>query len=293
MDIIAFIRQEKNTPVDDVIDKMLKFEGIETSSRTMIFYDVFKQNFASLNFRRFVEFVKFINKKLNELPPTTTIENVMTKIRTAVREHYSYSEFYQASLNHLVFNREAKKDMIEKYNEKVEHDLKNSEEIKISFVNKIFRENKNGNNYREILTYLLINSGCRYIELSRSIIEPSRENGYITIKNIAKTKDKERVVSKPLLDKNVDLFMSKLLIFRSLPYTAKALLVGLNKYLKYTYAITSYNLRKTYANVSYHLFAKKTVQKQSWIGEILGHDSVDVAKIYSPFYITEDEQPNF
>lgn len=291
MSIISFIRKEKNTNVDEAIEKIKIYDSsITTQSKTLIFYELFKRNYIGLNIRRFVELAKWINVRLNELPSTSSVEQAMTKIRKECRGD---EEKYKASLKFIVFDRIQKQKNIDVYNKKIEMQTRNSEEIKISLINKIFEDVREDNgDFKMMLIYLLLSSGSRYREICDGVFK-NIGGGRVSLSNIAKTKDKERKIEKELLDKNGKRFMRVLKKYRQLNKDEQTGIGQLNIYLKQKYEFSSYHFRKMYCNVSYWLLDDKTIQKNSYLADILGHSTDDIARIYSGFYVTEDEEIRF
>lgn len=290
MSIISFIRREKNTNVDDAITKIKIYDAtLTTTSKTIIFYELFKRNYVGLNVRRGVELMKWINARLNELPPTAGVENAMTKIRKECRGN---EEMYNKSLKYIVFDRTQKQINIDTYNKKIEHETRNSEEIKISLINKIFDDVKEEDGFKEMLIYLLLNSGSRYREICDGVFKNIGE-GRVSLSNIAKTKDKEREIEKELLDKDGKKFMRVLKKYRELEKNEDTGIGQLNVYLKEKYGFSSYKFRKYFCNISYWLQRDATIQKNSYLADILGHTTDDIAKIYSGFFVNEDEKVCF
>lgn len=283
MDIITFIRRNKKPTMAEIqsFDRSIK-----TKSKTLIYYELFKNHWMGLNDRRRVELLKWVNIILNSMPPTSSVEKTMTKIRKLVKDRYGYeSPQYRGSLTNLVFDRVQKEKNIQDYNKKIENQTRNSREIKLKDIEKIFEENQ-GESFQEKLTYLLLNSGSRFVELNTGIFKDGG-NGMISLSNIAKTRDKTREIKKELLDLDSEKFMKKLLEYRALNKNPDSAIIQLNSYLKDKYGFSSYTLRKYYANVSYYLQDNKKIQKNSYLSDVLGHENDDVAKIYSGYYVKE------
>ena len=221
--------------------------------------------------------------------PVASVEQVFTKIRSLVKKKYGDGREYSSSLKYIVFDKTTKQRHISNYNARIEEDMKNSEIINISTINKLFIENAECLTYTQMLTYLLLNSGSRHHEIYNGHFEKDGE--YIQLSNISKTKNKMRKIKKRLLDNDVDNFLRVLTEFRKKLTSADIL--PLNIYLRKKYNITSYKLRKWYANVSYVLDCPYRTQKQQYIAYVLGHDNVDSSKIYGSFVLNYDEPVNF
>lgn len=293
MNIITWIRLHANTSIDEMPSLIKAYDpSITTNSEYSIYSDLFRKHYTGLNHRRLIELMKFMNKKLNELPPVSATEQAMTKIRSEIKKKIGYdSKAYRGSLGYIVFDRATKSKNIEDYNKKIEHENRNSEEISISTINKLFAENE-ATTFQQMLTYLLINSGSRYNEIYNGKFSDAGD-GCVFLSNISKTRDKNKKIKKELLDKNSEKFLRVLKEYRELEKPIEAGLIQLNSYLNDKYNFSSYTLRKYYANVSYWLQQDKSIQKTAYLADVLGHNGDDVAKVYSSFYIKEDEKVAF
>ena len=100
MSVINFIRKHKNLPVDEVPSAIRTFDAsITTSSKYTLYFDLFKNHYEGLNYRRLVEFMRWINKMMNLLDPCSSVEQTMTRIRGLVKSKYLYnSPEYRSSL---------------------------------------------------------------------------------------------------------------------------------------------------------------------------------------------------
>lgn len=294
MSIIHFIRNHKNLSKDLLITAIKENNPtFTTKSQTKVLFDLFEKNYSTLNRRQLSEFLKWSNEVFKKYEPTSSVEQTMTKIRSLVKRKYDYnSPEYKSSLRYLVFNKDQKEKNIEKYNKQVNYNLKHSEDIPISLINKIFKDNETNESNNEMLTYLLLNSGCRFAELYDSKFS-SLNDEQITQSHIAKTIDKTREISKTLLDKNSKKFMHVLETYRSLQKNRIQAIASLNIYLNEKYKFSSYNCRKYFCNLSYELDSDKKEQKQSFLAHVLGHSSLDISKIYSAFNVVFDEDITF
>lgn len=294
VNIIQFIRLNKQTPVDEVIPLIKGFDtNINTSSNYLVFFQLFKNHYEGLNHRRLVEFEKFINDKMNQMPPVSSVEQTYSKIRGLVKAKYGYdSDQYRASLKYIVFDKATKNKKIQDYNTRIEHDMKHSETIKISTINKLFDDNVACQNHQQMLTYLLISSGSRFDEINNGVFKNAGD-GHVFLSNISKTRDKKRIIKKRLLDLNTGKFLRVLKDYRALNKVQESAIIQLNAYLQNKYSITSYSLRKWYANISYELDCPDDTQKQIYLSMVLGHDNLDSAKIYGSFIVEHDEEFKF
>ena len=143
-----------------------------------------------------------------------------------------------------------------------------------------------------MLTYLLINSGSRFDEINNGKFK-AMDDGFVELSNISKTRDKKRKIKKELLDLNPSKFMDILTRYRALQKPQESAIVQLNEYLKKEYNFTSYNLRKYYANVSFHLLEDKNITQNAYLSNVLGHDNDETARCYSSFRVISDEAPTF
>jgi len=289
MNIIQFIRANKGKSVEDIASNIRTAYVITTSSKYLIFYEWFKNHFGRQNTRRLVELLKFINFALNQYLPTASVENIMTRIRTAVKDKYGFHSIqYSASLKNLVFNKIQKNKNREDYAEKIKRQNNNSKIITLSQIEQIFADNTSDTDFRELLTYILLNSGCRFQEAYTGVFTDMGD-GLISMSNIAKTIDKTRVITKEVLDGDSSKFIIKLNLFRRLDKNKASAIIQLNAYLKAKYNITSHTLRKYYANVSFYLQDKGKVQKINYLADVLGHSDPNIAQIYSGFTVRESD----
>lgn len=279
--IITFIRKNKLVSLSDIkiYDCSIKTKSIHTG-----LVKLFTKYFDKLNKKQLTEFLKWINIQFNILPPTSNVEINMSKIRVLIRNKYGRgSDMYNNAQKYLKFDPVQKSKNIENYNNKVLHRNRNCKKIDMDMVNKILKY-KDSNNILEKIMYLLINSGSRFTELFNSNFKKG-EDGNIEVSNIAKTRDKNRVIVKPLLDKDPDRFLYILNNIRSL--NEDTYLGYLNKYMKNMMGESSYFLRKVYANVSYHKYADKKDSKTTYLQQILGHDLANqtTALCYQGYYV--------
>ena len=294
MSIINFIRKTKNLPVEEVPLAIRQFDpSLTTSSPYTIYFDLFKNHQAGLNYRRLVEFMKWINTKLNELPPVSSVEQTMCKIRGLVKQTYSYdSQEYRASRKSIVFDRPTKNKKIKDYEAKIQRENRNSEDLPISLMNKIFEDNKACNTFQQMLTYLLLDSGCRFDEIYNGVFKNARR-GFVSLSNISKTLDKQKTIKKELLTQDATTFMKVLKKYRALNKPPESAIIQLNSYLRDKYNFTSYALRKYFANVSYCLLDDPSIQKNAHLANVLGHSTDTIARVYSSFTVLKDVAVNF
>ena len=91
MSIINWIRNNKLTGIAELPAAIKSFDStIVTTSAYTVYYDLFRKHYTGLNHRRLVEFIKFINKNLNKLPPVSDCEGTMSKIRSLVKQAHGY-----------------------------------------------------------------------------------------------------------------------------------------------------------------------------------------------------------
>lgn len=291
MDIITFVRNTKATPITELLPKISAYDrSIKTTSLHVALAKLFINHYTGLNERRLVELLRYTNLHYNSMPPTSNVETNMSKIRKELKTKFGYdSQQYNNSLKHLVFSREQKAQNIADYSAKVFARNNNCQPIKVSLINSLLAYG-DSDNYKEQIIYLLINSGSRFIELFTGKFKIDKDKpSHIKLSNIAKTRDKDRTISKPLLDKNPEKFLSLLKKIRELnPESTKILI---NAKLQDSIGETTYFLRKAYANLSYYLLDDKTITKTAFLARILGHEENNEATAlsYQSYFIDADE----
>ena len=291
MDIITFVRNTKTAPTTELLGRISGYDrSIKTTSLHVALAKLFINHYTGLNERRLVELLRYVNLHYNSLPPTSNVETNMSKIRKELKTKFGYdSRQYNNSLKHLVFDRKQKAQNIADYSAKVFARNNNCKPIKVSLINSLLAYG-DSEDYKEQIIYLLLNSGSRFIELFTGNFTLDKDNpSYIKLSNIAKTRDKNRQISKPLLDKNPEKFLSLLKKIRELnPESTKVLI---NAKLNDSIGETTYFLRKAYANLSYYLLDDPTVSKTTYLAQILGHEENNEATAlsYQSFFIEEDE----
>lgn len=291
MHVSTFIRNNKQTPIDQMLVKLKAYDpSIKSSSIHIALYQIFKSKYNRLNEKHLIELLKFINSQFGKLPPTSNVETNMSKIRKILKDKYGYdSTQYQKSREHLVFDKQQKAINIAAYTNKVFERNSNCKSIKISLINSLMKYSKS-ENWKEKFIYLLLNSGSRSEEIFTGKFKKG-DGGNILLSNIAKTRDKEREISKPLLDKDSSHFLKVLGEVRALNLKPKSSNTILNALLKSKIGENLYFLRKAYANLSYHLINDKSISKTVYLSRILGHDvdNEKTALSYQNYYIVEDE----
>jgi hypothetical protein len=207
-----------------------------------------------------------------------------------VKEKWGYNSLeYRKSQEHLVFDPIEKHKNIIEYNQKVFERNEKCKPIKVSLIKRLLAY-KNSDDYRKQIVYLLINSGARYHELFTGVWALDPENTHnVLLSNIAKTRDKTREISKPLLDDNPTTFMDVLNKIKNRNELSSHALV--NRFLNKTIKESTYFLRKAYANMAYHILNDPSMAKTTYISRILGHEvhNEHTALNYQNFYIDNDE----
>ena len=287
--VISFIRKYKTTPISDLLPILHDYDKkIKTRSIHLALVSLFEHHYQNLNEKRLYELMRWVNKKFSELPSTSNVEMNLSKIRQIVKAKYGGdSTQYAKSQTHLVFDPEQKKKNIAEYNKQVFDRNSDCKPIKVSLIDKLLSY-KDSEDYRKKLVYLLINSGARYHELFSGVWSADTENEQnIKISNIAKTRDKEREISKPLLDGNSTTFLSILGEIRNL--NEESTLHSVNKFLKQEIGESSYFLRKCYANYAYYRLNDPTIAKTTYLSKILGHEinNESTATCYQGYYIED------
>ena len=192
-----------------------------------------------------------------------------------------------------MFDPEQKKKNIANYNKQVFDRNSSCIPIKVSLINKLLSY-RDSDDYRKKIVYLLIDSGARYSELFHGVwnIDPSNENN-LTMSNISKTKDKEREISRPLLDKDPAHFLSVLGEIKEM--NEASTLHAVNAFLQKEIGESSYFLRKAFGSMAYFVLNNLSVAKTVYLSKILGHNEGDehTAIIYQNFFIIEDEPFSF
>ena len=289
MSVITFIRKAKQ-PDNLLLDVKGFDDSIKTRSMPTALFLLFKNHHAGINKKRLVELLKYINAQFAKLPPVSSVEGAMSKIRSVLKTTYGYDSVqYKNSLKFLVFDKEQKSKNIAAYNAKVFERNTHCEPIKISLINTLL-ENRDAVGYKEQIIYLLLNSGSRFIELFTGNFRLDPDNPtHILLSNIAKTRNKDRIISKPLLDKDPKHFLSVLNDIRE--YNPKTTKIMVNKMLQDKLGKTTYFLRKVYANMSYHILNNPRIAKTTYLAGILGHELFNetTALSYQGFYIEEDK----
>ena len=142
--------------------------------------------------------------------------------------------------------------------------------------------------------YLLIDSGARHSELFHGVwdIDPENEHNLV-MSNISKTKNKDRIISRPLLDRNPITFFKILDEIKGMNQDSTLHMV--NKFLNKEIGDSSYALRKIFGSMAYFVLNDQTVSKTVYLSKILGHNEGDecTAIIYQGVYIVEDEPFSF
>ena len=274
MNIINWIRENRNTSIEEVPAAIRSFDSnITTQSIYTIYFDLFKKHYAGLNQKRLVELCNFINRKLNKLPPVASVEGTMSKIRGEVKKTFGFdSPQYRSSLSNIIFSKIQKAQNIAAYQEKVYTRNENCIGIKQSLIDSLltFRDSES---WKEKIISLLINSGSRFQELfSGKFRKDSKKPNNIKLSNIAKSRNKTRIITKPLLDKSPDQFLRVLSEVRSLKLNQVSSLTLVNTLLNKTIGHSTYFLRKAYANLAYHQMEGRRVNKTTFISRILGHE---------------------
>jgi hypothetical protein len=294
MSVINFIRLHKLTSIEDLPASIRAFDSsISTSSPYLVYYKLFQNHYEGLNYRRLVELLRWINTKMNQLPPVSSTEQTMSKIRKLVKEKWEYeSKEYKASLANLVFDRPTKFKKIKDYEAKIANENRNTTDLPVSLINKIFEDNKECETFQQMLTYLLLDSGSRLNEIYTGVYK-NDGHGFISMSNISKSRDRTRIVKKELLTQDSTKFIKVLKQYRELNKPIESAIVQLNAYLREKYGFTSYHLRKYFGNVAYFLLENKNITQNAFLSSILGHSDDQTAKVYSSFNVVADTEPTF
>jgi hypothetical protein len=290
MNIITFVRQNKTTPVGTLLPIIQTYDKtINTKSIHLGLVALFSNHYQNLNNRRLYEFMRWINKKFTELPSTNNVEANLSKIRQIVKRKWGYDSVeYRKSQVHLVFDPAQKHINIAEYNKKVFERNENCRPIKVSLINKLLTY-KTSTDYKKQIVYLLLNSGARYHELFTGVwsLDPNNTHNII-LSNISKTRDKTREISKPLLDRSPEHFLSILNQIKNMNEDSTHSMV--NTFLNKEIQQSTYFLRKAYANFAYYLLDDPTVAKTTYLSKILGHEpnTESTATCYQGYYIDLD-----
>ena len=289
MDIITFIRKHKATTVNDLLPILQSYDKtIKTKSIHFGLVALFSNHYENLNTKRLYELMRWVNSKYAELPSTSNVEANLSKIRQVVKAKYgAESEHYKKSQTHLLFDPAQKKQNIADYNKKVFERNENCKPIKISLINKLLAY-KNSTDYKQQIVYLLLNSGARYHEIFTGIWAPDTENEHnVLLSNISKTRDKDREISKPLLDKDPTTFLSILGQVKDMNEDSTHSMV--NTFLNKEIGESTYYLRKVFANYAYYVLGDPKIAKTTYLSKILGHNPQDehTATCYQSYYIEE------
>ena len=289
MNIITLIRAHKTTPTAELLPIIQQYnKQITTKSIHLALVGLFFHHYQNLNNRRLYELMRWTNKKFAELPSTSNVEMNLSKIRQIVKAEWGYdSEQYKKSQKHLVFDPAQKQKNIEAYNKKVFERNEHCQPIKISLVKRLLAY-KDSTDYKKQIVYLLLNSGARYHELFTGVwaLDPDNEHN-VLLSNIAKTRDKTREISKPLLDKDPATFLSILHSIKDMNEESTHSMV--NTFLNKEIGESSYFLRKAFANYAYYILDDQTIAKTTYLSKILGHNTNDesTAACYQGYYIIE------
>ena len=290
MNIITLIRKHKATSVNDLLPILQSFDRkITTTSIHLALVALFSNHYLNLNTKRLYELMRWVNKRYAELPSTSNVETNLSKIRQVVKATFgAESEHYKKSQTHLVFDPKQKKLNIQEYQKKVFDRNSECKPIKVSLINKLLAYN-NSTDYKQQIIYLLINSGARYHELFTGLwaIDPENEKN-VLLSNIAKTRDKAREISKPLLDNNPQHFLS--ILGGIVGMNEDSVLHSVNAFLNKEINESSYFLRKAYGNMSFYVLNDPTVAKTVFLSKILGHElyNEQTATCYQSYYIIDD-----
>ena len=160
----------------------------------------------------------------------------------------------------------------------------------MSLINRLLAY-KDSDDYKKQITYLLLNSGARFHEIFTGVwaLDPDNEHN-VLLSNIAKTRDKTRQISKPLLDKDPTTFLAILDEIKNMNEESTHSLV--NQFLQKEIGESTYFLRRCFGNYAFHHLgdAQKTIAKTTDLSRILGHEKFNesTATCYQNFYIVED-----
>ena len=295
MNIITLIRKHKATSVNDLLPILQSFDRkITTTSIHLALVALFSNHYLNLNTKRLYELMRWVNKRYAELPSTSNVETNLSKIRQVVKATFgAESEHYKKSQKHLLFDPIQKKLNIQEYNKKVFERNSQCLPIKVSLINKLLAY-KDSEDYRKKIVYLLIDSGARYSELFHGIWAIDTENEHnLVMSNISKTKNKDREISRPLLSKDPEHFLSILGQIKDM--NEDSVLHSVNAFLNKEIGESSYFLRKAFANMAYYVLNDPKIAKTTYLSKILGHNEGDehTAIIYQNYFIVEDEPFNF
>ena len=292
MNIITFIRKNKLTPVGELLSILQTYDKkIKTKSIHLALVALFSHHYQNLNNRRLYELMRWINGKFAQLPSTSNVETNLSKIRQVVKAKFGFdSEQYRKSQQHLIFDPTQKQINIQEYNKKVFERNLDCQPIKVNLINKLLAY-RDSEDYKKQIVYLLLNSGARYHELFTGVwsLDPENER-QVLLSNISKTRDKNREISKPLLDNDPTHFLSVLNQIKNMNEDSTHSMV--NAFMNKDIQQSTYFLRKAYANMSFHLLNDPTVAKTAYLSKILGHDihNEQTAIVYQNFYIEEDAE---
>ena len=287
MNIITFIRAHKTTPVSDLLPILQQYnKKITTKSIHLALVGLFFHHHQNLNSRRLYELMRWLNQKFAALPSTSNVEANLSKIRQIVKAQWGYDSVeYRKSQTHLVFDPAQKQKNIADYNKRVFERNENCQPIKVSLINRLLAY-KDSDDYKKQITYLLLNSGARFHEIFTGVwaLDPDNEHN-VLLSNIAKTRDKTRQISKPLLDKDPTTFLSVLNQIKNMNEDSTHSMV--NTFLNKEIGESTYFLRKAYANYAYYLLDDPTVAKTTYLSRILGHEihNESTATCYQGYYI--------
>lgn len=304
-DYLAFVNITQNMNAVDIKDETENTFRAYTGFHKVV-SQMMKQSMTEDQFKNILNPTFKTYKAL--YPKMTTLNVKLSQVRKVIKENQS-NDFYLIS-NTPIFSitKDELNTIHSNYEKKVE--AKNNERITINkdyLLERIEYLKRNHSNIYDLGALLLIVSGMRPIELFVNKVKRiTSKPQYVKISNIAKKKDKEFTVERPIISMTAERFLKLLFDFKNyfngmttindIGVLATDKSKGLNTSVKNTFSeITGRQgasiMRKYYALLSYSIYADKNKQEyQHWIKNILGHESLVETFSYS-YYKLETDAP--
>ena len=204
-----------------------------------------------------------------------------SEIRKPIIDKYGrFSEEHELSKKLVKISYEDKGKVIEKAQVSLEKLQSSIIEVNQGDIIKIIKNNYKSDNPFDRAIALLLASGSRPIELFDKTITYKKIDKYIEQSNIAKQRDTEKSVVKPILGITVNQFIKSREQLLNQEYDNNKLNESSRKLL----GLNAYSTRKIYGALSYKLHGHSTTLNY-YLSKVLGHEGLNTANHYTNFKV--------
>jgi len=309
MSFRKFVRELKvlNTEPEIIAKINESYPNIDITSPARKLEAILIDNIKGTPERNINEMLKVVNIILPIIATDSTIQTIFVNIRKAIKARFNddANPTVKASYKVMRFDQEKWHANRVRYAEKVVSENRNKRIIPLSKVIEVMELVKDSIGPVDLAIGLQLSIGSRISEiLSVSNFEEAKNENEVVQTNILKQRgnDIRTHITKPVIHYTRAHFFTMLtklrhsLNARHYNHSHTDLSEKYNHQINnrirslFNLDITSHDLRRIYANLSYNIFADKTrISEAAWISDILGHErtSMNTAASYSTISIVD------